>query len=153
MRIMKRELVNMQQREKRTRLGLALSIIMAALGLLLAIGSRTLFTACSAQEDGSYMACHWAEMASSALGAVIAVQGLIALLLRDRKAQGAVFAAAAPAGLLCCFIPGTVISICSMSGMHCRTNLRPWVIVLGAVICAVALIGAAAGLHTKHEED
>lgn len=139
--------------EKRTGAGVAFSIIITVLGAFLAVGSRTLFTACSAQEDGSYMACHWAEMASSAVGALIAVQGFISLLIKDRKAQGAVFAAVAPAGLLCCLIPGVIISICSMSGMHCHTALRPWVILLGAAICAVALIGAFAGFKRKDKDE
>lgn len=139
--------------EKRGKAGIAFAVIIVVLGIFLAIGSRLWFSACGIQEDGSYMACHWAELTSSFLGIVLAVQGAIALLIRDKKAQGAVFAAAAPVALLTCFIPGTIISICAMSGMHCRAMLRPAVIAIGIVITVIALLGAFIGLKGKKEDE
>ena len=139
--------------ETRTRAGFGFSILITLLGVFLAVGSRTLFPACDAKEDGSYMACHWAELAVSAVGVVIAVQGLLAVCIRDRRAQGAVFASVAPTALLACLLPGVVISICSMSGMQCRTVLRPWVILTGAVILVFSLLGALTGLKRKHSDE
>lgn len=140
--------------EKRGKAGIIFPVIIIVLGVVLAAGSRLWFSACGVQEDGSYMACHWAEVTVSFLGIVLAVQGVTALFIKERKAQGAVFAAAVPVALLSCFIPGTIISICAMSAMYCRSALRPATIAIGAVITVVALLGAIYGLKgTKKDED
>lgn len=139
--------------EKRGKAGIVISIIITVLGALLAIGAQTFFKACGVKEDGSWMTCHWAGQVSCMLGIVIAVQGIISLLIKNKKAQGAVFLSIAPVSLLCCFIPGTVISLCAMSGMHCRSVLRPAVIIIGVIVTAVSLCGALYGLKGEKEDE
>lgn len=139
--------------EKRGKAGIILSCVIIFFGALLAVGSRLWFTACGAQEDGSYMSCHWSEIVVSFLGIVIAVQGVTALLMKERKAQGAAFACTIPAAVLCCFVPGVIISICAMSSMHCRAALRPAAIAIGAAAAIIALAGAVYGLKGSGKDE
>ena len=43
------------------------------------------------------------------------------------------------------FIPGTVINLCMMESMACRSTFKPAVIVVSAVLAAIALADVIAG--------
>jgi len=110
--------------------------IVLALALVIALGSQTFLSPC-VHEDGSFGSCHWAGRALLGVGVLLAAQALLAWARTD------VYLAVMPAALLGCFIPGTLISLCKMSAMRCRSVMQPAMILLCAVIALLALIGYA----------
>lgn len=117
--------------------------IVTALGILLSAGVQLVFHACGAGEDGNYMSCHWAQMAVAAIGAVIAVTGIAALVVRDRKVRMGLVAAVIPAALAAVLVPNVLIRLCVMDTMHCNHVMRPAVITLGALIILASVTGVA----------
>lgn len=111
-------------------------ILILILALVIAIGSQTFLSPC-VHEDGSFGSCHWAGRALLGVGVLLAAQALLAWVRTD------VYLAVLPAALLGCFIPGTLISLCKMSAMRCRSVMQPAMILLCAVIALLALIGYA----------
>ena len=120
----------------------ALCIAVIALGLALAAGVKTFLAPC-VHEDGSFGACHWAGQMLLGVGALIAALGLLALIHRDQSVRAGLLLAAAAASILGLLTPGTLISLCKMSAMRCRSVMQPAMILLCAVIALLALIGYA----------
>lgn len=111
-------------------------ILIFVLALVVAIGSQTFLSPC-VHEDGSFGTCHWAGRAMLGVGLLLAVLALLSWARKDA------YLAVMPTALLGCFIPGTLISLCKMSAMRCRSVMQPAMILLCAVIALLALIGYA----------
>ena len=108
------------------------------LGLLFAVCMKTILKACGPAEDGSFMHCHTAEQSLFILALVIAAAGVASLF-----AKGALRKAIALAEFMLAFVglllPGTLISLCMMPDMRCRSVMRP-----GALVFCVLVIAASA---------
>lgn len=127
--------------------------ILLILSVLLAVGTLTVFSACRAKDDGSYMSCHWAGMMSCALAVVLAGQSAIALFAAKSGAtRRGVFAAMVPTEILLVLTPGAMISLCMMPDMHCRMLLRPFVLVMGVVLIVLTIFGHVTGRGTIDAE-
>lgn len=111
-------------------------ILILILSLVIALGSQTFLSPC-VHEDGSFGSCHWAGRAMLGVGILLASLALLSWARKDA------YLAVMPAALLGCFIPGTLISLCKMSAMRCRSVMQPAMILLCAVIALLALIGYA----------
>ncbi len=111
-------------------------ILILILSLVIALGSQTFLSPC-VHEDGSFGSCHWAGRAMLGVGILLAVLALLSWARKD------VYLAVLLTALLGCFIPGTLISLCKMSAMRCRSVMQPAMILLCAVIALLALIGYA----------
>ena len=111
-----------------------------ALALLIAVGSQTFLGSC-VHDDGSFGACHWAGRMLMGVGALLAVQSLLALIARDHGRRAGLFLAMAPTALLGILTPGTIISLCGMATMRCRALMQPAMILL----CVLALMAALTG--------
>ncbi len=122
------------------KISMILTVLSLVLGLVLCLGAEFLFSACGADEDGSYMRCHWAQMAVVAVAAVLIVIYVLALLVRDARVRAGLVLATVPMSVAVMLIPGTVIGLCMMATMHCRAMLRPACLVLGLVMAVIALI-------------
>ena len=120
----------------------ALCIAVIVLGLALAAGVKTFLAPC-VHEDGSFGACHWAGQMLLGVGALLAALGLLALIHRNQSVRAGLLLAAAAASILGLLTPGTLISLCKMSAMRCRSVMQPAMILLCAVIALLALIGYA----------
>ncbi len=114
--------------------------VVLALGLVIAVGSVTFLGPC-VHEDGSFGSCHWAGQALLGAGGALAVQGLLALLLREPQARKGAFLAALPTALLGILLPGPLISLCRMSAMRCRAVMQPAMTLLCGAALAAALVG------------
>ena len=120
--------------------------ITLVLSLVTAIGSTTFLGPC-VHEDGSVGACHWAGRALLGLGLLLAVLSLLAVLLR--RARGGLYLSIAVTCILGMLTPGTLISLCKMSSMHCRAVMQPAMILLFAAAGLAALCGAAASMRKE----
>lgn len=117
------------------------SIITLVLGALLAIGVSTVFAACGPKEDGTWMHCHDAQMAVMALGVAIAVVSLVAMLLKSNGAKIGLGVVNAVLGLVVCLVPGTIVSMCMMETMRCHAVMKPFAMIMGALVLVFAIIG------------
>lgn len=119
-----------------------LSIVTLVLSIVLAIGALYLFHACGPMDDGSWMKCHWAQQISSALGAVLAVQSVIAILAKTNAARAAAAAAMVPTAVMAILVPNTIIPLCMMADMQCQAIMKPAVRLVAGVILVLAAVNA-----------
>ena len=120
--------------------------IILVCSLVVAIGSVTFLGPC-VHEDGSVGACHWASRALLGLGCLLAVLSVLALLVRP--ARTGIYLSILPVCILGMLTPGTLISLCRMSTMHCRAVMQPSMLVLLAVAGLASLAGIWACLRNR----
>ncbi len=117
------------------------AVIIAGMALFAAIGSRTFLGAC-AHEDGSFGTCHYAALAVCGTALVIMAEGIAAAVWNNASARRGLFLSALLTGVLGILTPGTIIRLCTMASMRCRTVMRPSMMILFSLIC----VSAAAGM-------
>ena len=120
----------------------------AVLGLVLAIGTATLFRACAMKEDGTWMHCHTAQTAVVIMGCVMCALGLAAALSKTKSLRVAMYGLLIAGACVSFLIPGVIVSMCMMTTMRCYSVMRPFVRIMAALIAvssAVLCYGAAKG--------
>ena len=115
-----------------------LAAITAVLGLLAAIGPRTLFPVCSAAE--MKMKCYYAANAEVAVGIIAAIVGIAIILIDKNKIRISLSAVQAILGLVIILIPTAIIGVCGSPMMHCVSTTKPALIVIGALDITVSVI-------------
>ena len=124
-------------------------IVMTTLSVLLTCGVMFIFPACDAKDDGTWMRCHYAQLAVFAMGCALIVISVIVLICgRSRTGAGASLAAV-PLAAAAALTPETVIGLCMMTNMRCHTLMRPAVIVICVLIAAAACVNAFMILRKK----
>ena len=108
------------------------------LGLLAAIGPKTIFPVCPAEE--MKMRCFTTANAELAVGIIGAVIGIALFVIKDKKLGIMLSAAEAVIGLFVVLIPAVIIGVCGNAMMHCVTVTRPALIVIGIILVIVSLI-------------
>ena len=112
--------------------------VMLVLALVISIGSLTFLSPCI-HEDGSVGACWWAGRALLGLGCLLG--GLALLTLVSGRARFGTYLSSIAVCILGILTPGTLISLCRMSSMHCRAVMQPAMIILFSVSALAAVIG------------
>jgi len=107
-------------------------------GLLLALGPRFLFTACSPHGD-SWSHCHWSIQAVLGTGIIIAALGLCMVFLSDLKTHIGLNVGILLAGIVTLSIPYSLIGGCSSHEMRCWKVAFPAITVISAVVLAGAI--------------
>lgn len=102
----------------------------------------TVFHACGAKEDGGWMTCHWAYVMLLGFGIVLAVLALLSLLIPSEGIKQGISIAMIPVSVLSALTPGTLISLCMMDSMSCRSRMQPASIILSIAILIFAVINA-----------
>lgn len=138
---------------KRKTTGQVWGIVLLCLSIFLCLGTKFLFHACEAGEDGSWMACHWAEQAAAGTAAVLTVQAVLLLIIKDAKEKAGIAFSMAAAALLAAAVPGGLIRLCMMADMQCRAVMRPAVTVLGILIALTALAAGVVMQRKSRETD
>lgn len=123
-------------------------IVTAVLGLLTALIPTQIFKVCEAM-DGKFMKCHWTSQVEVAIGIATAVLGILILLSKEKAAASAYAVASAINGVLVILIPTVVIGVCGSPDMSCNSGTRPALIIAGALIIVVSLIGTVSYLTSK----
>ena len=116
-------------------------------GLL--VGMITVFHACGAKEDGSWMTCHYAERMIEAIAAVQTIVSLIPFVIRKNGAAAAISLALIPGTVLMMLIPNVLIPLCMMPDMRCRMIMRTAALVFGILILAAAAANAVISMKKK----
>ena len=122
--------------------------VMLVLSLVAAVGSCTFLSPC-VHEDGSVGACFWAGRALLGLGLLLSVLSVLALL--SERARFGTYLSGLAVSVLGILTPGTLISLCKMSSMRCRSVMQPAMIILFAVAGLSALWGVLACRLKKKE--
>ena len=114
-------------------------IAFLVLSLILCLGSHFAFHACPAKSDGSWMVCHWAERVVTALSAVFVILSAARFFLEAKTKLG-ISISFLPLALVTALVPGIIVNLCMMKDMRCHTVMRPSVIVLSILICALSVV-------------
>lgn len=123
-----------------------LSVVLLVLSLCLTVGVKFMFHACPMMggEMGKVMPCHWAERAVFATGIVLVIMSLLLFVFKNSSEKVAVSACMIPTTVLAMLFPQTIINLCMMPGMMCRTHMRPGVLAITiamlVVECIIAII-------------
>ena len=113
--------------------------VILIISLIASIGSFTFLGPC-VHEDGTVGACWWAGRALLGLGCLLGVLAVLTLL--SKRARFGTYLSGAAVCALGILTPGTLISLCRMSSMHCRAVMQPAMIILFAAAALASLIGA-----------
>ena len=106
--------------------GRVISLISSAAGLLLAVGSMTVFSACGPKEDGTLMICHNAQIRVAMCGIGLAVLFAIAAFVKSKAIKLICDTAALVLSVVTFMMPGVLVQICQLSNMHCQVRLKPF---------------------------
>jgi hypothetical protein len=112
-----------------------------ALTLLYFIGTLTFLSPCGPKEDGGFMTCHWAGQAMLGIGLLLCLQSLAALLIWDNRIRVGLFLSCLMTAILGLVTPGTLIDLCRMSTMRCRSLMRPAMLILCGLCTLLSLLG------------
>lgn len=118
----------------------AFPIIPLILCILLCVGSATVFRACNAKEDGSWMHCHEAQTAVILSAVTLAVLFAAALFLSAPTFKKIFTAAGAIGAAAVFFIPGILIPMCLLQNMRCYTWMQPFVRIMSTGIFLAGLV-------------
>ena len=118
------------------------------LSLILCLGSHFAFHACPAKPDGSWMVCHWAERAVTALAAVFVILSAARFFLESKTKLG-ISISFLPLSVLEVLLPGVIVNLCMMKEMHCHTVMRPAVVVLSILLAALSVVDILVLLKKK----
>nr|WP_308519868.1 DUF4418 family protein [uncultured Stomatobaculum sp.] len=125
---------------KRTmRIKRIFAILFLAFGILLFLTPGTLAPVCPIMPDGSYMKCHWMDVAEQGLGAVIAFGGVLALLFPEKLGAG-IAAMNLGLGVLSFLFAKSLIGGCKMHDMACNLYTRPMVYFLSVLLISVSAV-------------
>ena len=116
-----------------------LSFLPAALGLVLALGSLTVFSACDSMPDGSWMRCHSAQRAVAVSAALLAAVLVLQALARNKAVRIALNGVALAGCVLIFLLPGTLMPMCMLKTHRCHTLLKPFAQVMAAAIALPCL--------------
>ena len=115
------------------------AILFLAFGILLFLIPGTLTPVCPIMPDGSYMKCHWMDVAEQGLGAVIAFGGVLALLFSEKLGAG-IAAMNLGLGVLSFLFAKSLIGGCKMHDMACNLYTRPMVYFLSVLLISVSAV-------------
>lgn len=115
----------------------AMGALLLALGLLLCIGAATFMHPCR-HEDETVSTCYWAGQMIVGIGAVLSVQALGLLLVKNAPARCALAFSMTSVAILALLTPGTLIRLCMMASMRCNSVMKPGTMVLSLIILVLA---------------
>ena len=115
------------------------AILFLALGILLFLTPGTLAPVCPIMPDGSYMKCHWMDVAEQGLGAVIAFGGVLALLFPEKLGAG-IAAMNLALGAESFALAKSLIGGCRVHEMACNLYTRPMVYFLSVLLISVSAV-------------
>lgn len=124
-------------------------LITLVLSAALLVGSFTFFAACGAKDDGSFMNCHNAQIMLTALGALLTAQSLAAFIVPDRRVKAGLNLATTLTAVVTALVPQTLIPLCMMPDMHCRSVTQPMAMLFASLVAVAALVSAVLNLKRR----
>lgn len=128
-----------------------ISLISSAAGLLLAVGSMTVFSACRPKDDGTMLNCHNAQIIVALCGICMAVLFAVAAFVRKKAVKLICDAAAFALCVVTFLVPGVLVHICLLSNMYCQVRLKPFARGSSILIALLAMWDILRILKEKRE--
>lgn len=125
--------------EKKVRIS-ATALIQVIVNALFLAGLLTVLRSCDAAEDGTWMHCHSAWVTVLVLAAAMLALSVLKLFDKNPRVGLAFDIVTVPLAVITALTPGTIIGMCMMNTMRCRSVMRPGVL----VFCVLAALAAAA---------
>lgn len=113
----------------------------ALLALLLTLGTATVFSACGAKDDGTWMRCHSAQTTIAWISLALTAALLLAAFITNKGIRAALYFAAAAGSVFVFLMPGTIMPMCALHTMRCFTVMQPFVRIMSVFtgICSIVL--------------
>jgi len=111
----------------------------AALGLIIALGPKFIFTACTVGGCsccGEYPQCFWATQAVLGMGFLIAALGLCMIIFNDPKTQLGMLIGIFVTAVIAILIPYVFIGGCPGKTMACYRRAFPGIAVFASITLA-----------------
>lgn len=102
-----------------------LKLIPAGLGLLLSLGSCTVFAACGIKEDGSWMRCHSAQTTVTLCAMLLSVFLVLPTFIRQKTLRIVLNGIGIAGSIAIFLIPGKLMPMCMMRTMRCYRRNEP----------------------------
>lgn len=123
-----------------------ISIVVLLICLIQAIGVKTVYKACPAKSDGTFMNCHKAEQAIFMIALVMILAAVLVLVAKRRQTKAILSVVIAVLAVFSVLVPGKVIPLCMMTDMRCISIMKPTATVISIVIAICALLVAFANI-------
>lgn len=123
--------------------------ILVAAPAVLAIGVMTVFRACSAKEDGTWMHCYEVQTALAITGVILTLISVAALLISSAGVCILLRLAGIAAAVIAVLLPGTLMKMCMMDTMRCYAVMRPFAWIMGALIALLSLLDLTGRIRQK----
>ena len=127
-----------------------INIMMLIFSAALSIGVMTVFRACAAKDDGTWMNCHHAQMGVFCLGLVWFVLYVIKLFIKKNIMNIVLDVCGVIAGVIAMLIPNTIVKMCMMNNMRCRSVMTPFVLVMSVLLIVMSIIDIVL-IASKHQ--
>ncbi len=108
--------------------------------LVLSVGIMTVFQACALQDNGSWMKCHDAQLYIFYIGIVITLLSLLYIFINSRLSKLIINTLVIGLAILQAFLPGNILSMCSLFSMRCYTIMKPFSIIMGVILVLLSVI-------------
>lgn len=116
-----------------------ISLISLIAGLLLAVGSMTVFRACGPKDNGTWMNCHNAQIGVACCGVGLAILCAIAVFVKNKAVQAICSAAALVLSVTAFMVPGNLVHMCMLDNMRCQAVLKPFARSMASLIALLSL--------------
>jgi len=125
----------------------------AVLSFMLAAGTMTMFRACSAKDDGTWMHCHTAQNAAAAGGFLLCILFVICIFVHVSGFRAALYAVGIVGAAVEFMIPGSIVSMCMMNTMRCYAVMQPYVRVMSVLTIVASAVNIVGVLKNRPEND
>lgn len=116
-----------------------LDFIYFVLYVLFFFASLTILRPCAANNDGTWMICHWTGKTISSLSLAAAVLGLLNIAVPAETKVG-IYSGCMVISIIIALIPGKIAGLCSDFFMRCNMISKPYTIAVGITLAVYALI-------------
>jgi cytochrome bd-type quinol oxidase subunit 2 len=128
-------------------------LLLFSASVFFSIGTKFIFHACDKKDDGTYMACHWAEQAVFAVSIAIVVISVTVIFVKNRHLKAGAAASVIPCALMAAVIPNNMINLCMMNTMRCHSTMRPFIIISAVIIIILAIADIILNIRKKEDKN
>lgn len=117
------------------------SLITILCGILLMIGTSTIFKTCDITEK--VMKCYWAGKSEIALGGILLLSGILLFISKTKETQICISILSIATSISSILIPTLLIGGCKKPDMLCRTTAYPCIYLIAAIVIILSLLNIA----------
>lgn len=115
-----------------------ISILIIIAGVLLMIGTSTLFKTCDITEK--VMKCYWAGKSEIAIGGILLVVGILMFISKAKESKIMLSIISVTTSISAILIPMVIIGGCKKVDMVCRTTSYPCIYLISAIAIVISIV-------------